>query len=68
MSKPKRDLIDKIFIKNQLAIKTNQLTDLSNQMLTFKNWNIYFSFVLGYIKFQQPHDNKKLCFSVTSLD
>ena len=32
------DLSDKIFIENQVAIKTNQLTDscLSNQMLTFK--------------------------------
>ena len=27
MSKPKSYLIDKIFIENQLAIKTNQLTD-----------------------------------------
>ena len=27
VSKPKSDLIDKIFIENQLAIKTNQLTD-----------------------------------------
>ena len=28
VSKPKSDLIDNIFIANQLAIKTNQLTDL----------------------------------------
>ena len=27
VSKPKSDLIDKIFIENKLAIKTNQLTD-----------------------------------------
>ena len=27
VSKPKSDLIDKIFIENQLAIKTNQLTE-----------------------------------------
>ena len=27
VSKPKSDLSDKIFIENQLAIKTNQLTD-----------------------------------------
>ena len=30
----------------------------SNQMLTFKNWSVYFSYVLGYIRFQQSHDNK----------
>ena len=29
VSKPKSDLSDKIFIENQLAIKTNQLTDSS---------------------------------------
>ena len=70
VSKPKSDLIDKIFIENQQAIKTNSRirTSLSNQMLNFKNWSVYFSSVLGYIRFQQPHDNKKLWFSVTLVD
>ena len=38
---------------------------LSDQMLIFKNWSVYFSLVLGYVRFHQPHDNKKLWFSIT---
>ena len=69
--KPKSEPIDKIFIENQLAIKTNNSqirNSLSNQMLAFKNWSVYFSCALGYIRFQQPHHNKKLWFNVTLLD
>ena len=43
-------------------------SSLSNQMLTFKNWSVCFSSMLGYIRFQLTHDNKKLWFSVTLLD
>ena len=31
-------------------------------MFTFKNRSVYFSFVLGSVRFQQPHYNKKLQF------
>ena len=34
-------------------------------MLIFKNWRVYFSSVLGYVRFHQPHDNKKLWFTIT---
>ena len=71
MSKPKSGLIDKIFIENQLVIKPINSpirNRLFNQMLIFKNWSVYFSSVLGYIRFQQPHNNKKLWFSAVLLD
>ena len=71
VSKPKSDLIDKIFIENQLVIKPINSpirNSLPNQMLFFKNWSVYFSSVLGYIRFQQPHNNKKLWFSLILLD
>ena len=69
--KLKSDLSNKILIGNQLSFKPINsrirnsffviriLIRLSNQMP---------SSVLGYIRFQQPHDNKKLCFSATLLD
>ena len=71
VSKPKSDLSGKIFTENQLAIKpikTRIRNTLSSKMLTFKIWSVCFSFMLGYIRFQQPHDNKKLRFSLTLTD
>ena len=56
-------------IENQLAINTDQLmhNSLFNQMLTSINWSVNFSSVLGYARFKQPHDNKKLKFSIDLL-
>ena len=65
VSKLKDNLSDKVFIiENQLLIKTNQLTD-SHYFVQSK---YFFSSVLGYTRFKQPHDKKKLRFSVTLLD
>ena len=38
---------------------------MSDQIIIFKNWRVYFSSVLGYVRFHQPHDNKKLWFTIT---
>ena len=64
VSKLKDNLSDKVIIENQLAIKTNQLTD-SYQFVQSK---YFFSSVLGYTRFKQAHDKKKLRFSVTLLN
>ena len=62
----KGDLSDKISSENQLDIKANQLTD-SYQLVQSK-YQISNSSVLGYTRFKQPYNNKKLRFSPTLLD
>ena len=65
VSKLKDNLSDKVFIiENQLPIKTNQLTDSYH----FVQSKYFFSSALGYTRFKQPHDKKKLRFSVTLLN
>ena len=74
VSKPKSDLIDKnLYWKstshlNQLTHGFVKVCPIKYLPLKIGNWSVYFSFVLGYIRFQQSHDNKKFWYSVTMLD